>query len=99
MSDIAGTWNITISALFGKQDATLDLTVHGSTVRGTARSSAGDIALSEGTLAGDTVTIPIELTQPMAVSAVAHLTFSGDTVTGKITGAPIPGVRISGRRG
>jgi len=98
MSGIAGTWTITISAFIGKQDATLDLAVDGTKVTGTASTPDGSITLREGTLDGDTVTIPIELTQPMAISAVAHLTFSGDTVKGKVSGAPIPGVRITGRR-
>lgn len=98
MSSIAGTWNITISAFIGKQDAALHLEVDGTRVTGTASTPDGAIVLSEGKLDGDTLTIPIELTQPMAISAVAHLTFSGDTVKGKVSGAPIPGVRISGRR-
>ena len=98
MTDASGTWNITISTLFGSQDATLDLVVDGSAVRGTARSSAGDIALREGTARGAALTIPIELSSPIAVRATAELTVTGDTLKGKIVGGPVPGIRVKGVR-
>lgn len=98
LSDASGTWKITISTLFGAQDATLDLVVDGSSVRGTAHSSAGDITLREGTVRGAVLTIPIELSSPIAVSAKAELTVAGDTMKGKIVGGPVPGIRVRGTR-
>lgn len=98
MSDIAGTWEIRVTSLLGSIDGTLDLVVDGDTVTGTGRAANGSIKLDEGTVDGDSVTIPIDLSNPIEVRATAKLTVSGDTMKGKISGAPIPGVRVSGRR-
>ena len=97
MGGVAGTWKLTLSALIGSQQATLVLDVDGRRVTGTASSDAGAIQLGEGTLDGERVTIPIELTHPRRISATAKLTVSGDTIKGRITGAPLP-VRVSGTR-
>ncbi|HWR85550.1 MAG TPA: hypothetical protein VN200_06125 [Rhodoglobus sp.] len=98
MSALDGTWNVTISYLLGSLDGTLTLHVTGGRITGSASTKRGRIRLSEGTVDGDTATIPIELTEPMAIHATATITASGDQLKGKVSGAPIPGVRISGTR-
>ena len=98
MSDLAGTWKISIISLLGGVDGTLELTVDGTRITGTARNDRGGITLREGTVDGDTATIPIELTQPIPLHATARITATGDTLNGKVSGAPIPGVPISGTR-
>jgi hypothetical protein len=98
MSDLAGTWKISITSLLGGVDGTLELRVDGTRITGTACSERGGITLREGTVDGDTATIPIELTQPIRLNATARITATGDTLKGKVSGAPIPGVRISGTR-
>lgn len=97
MTTVAGTWNLKLSALIGSQEATLVLKVDGTRVTGSATSDRGAIQLREGTVDGNTVTIPIELTQPMRISATATLTVSGDTLNGRIAGAPLP-IKVSGTR-
>lgn len=99
MSDVSGTWKITISTLFGKVEGALELKVDGSKVTGTGRTGDQVITLSEGVLEGDKLTLPIKLTAPMAVDAVAVVTVSSDTLKGKIVGGPIPGIKVSGTRG
>jgi hypothetical protein len=98
MTDASGTWNITISTLFGSMSGTLDLKVAGSAVTGTGRADGNAIALSEGTVSGDELSIPLKLTSPIQVDAVAKLTVSGDTLKGKIVGGPIPGIKVSGTK-
>jgi hypothetical protein len=98
MSDAAGTWNITISTLFGSIEGTLELKVHGAKVTGTGRADGNTITLSEGTVDGDEVTIPLTLSSPIQVDATAELKVSGDTLKGKIVGGPMPGIRVSGTR-
>lgn len=98
MSDAAGTWEIRITSPLGSMDGRLVLEVDGKRVTGVGRSGAGAISLREGTVDGDTVTIPIELSTPIAVRASAKLAITGDSLSGKISGAPIPGVRVRGHR-
>jgi hypothetical protein len=98
MSDAAGTWNITISTLFGSIEGTLDLAVAGTKVTGTGRADGNTIELSEGVLAGDEVTIPLSLSAPIQVDATAKLKVAGDRLTGKIVGGPLPGIKVAGVR-
>jgi hypothetical protein len=102
MSDAGGTWDITISTLFGSISGTLELVVSGDRVTGTGRADGNTITLAEGTVAGDSgekLTIPLKLSSPIQVDAVAELVVSGDTLKGKIVGGPMPGIRVSGTRG
>jgi hypothetical protein len=46
MSDASGTWNITISTLFGSIDGTLDLVVAGTKVTGTGRADGNTVTLA-----------------------------------------------------
>jgi hypothetical protein len=98
MSDASGTWNITISTLFGSISGTLDLVVAGTKVTGTGRADGNTVTLSEGTVKGDDVEIPIKLTSPITVDATAKFTVSGDSLKGKIVGGPMPGIKVSGTR-
>ena len=98
MSTVAGTWKITISSLLGSVNGTLELRVDGDRVTATGRSDAGSLTFREGTLEGAQVRIPVELSSPMEVRATAVLTVDGDTMKGRIVGAPIPGVRVKGAR-
>jgi hypothetical protein len=98
MSALDGTWNVTISALLGSIEGTLTLVSSGGRITGTASTTRGSIRISEGAVDGDTATIPIHLTQPIAIDATATVTADGDRLKGKVSGAPIPGVRISGTR-
>src|SRR5882757_1076879 len=98
MSDAGGTWDITISTLFGSIAGTLELVVSGGRVTGTGHADGNTITLAEGTATGDEVTIPLKLTSPIQVDAMAKLTVKGDTLKGKIVGGPIPGIRVSGTR-
>lgn len=98
MSDVAGTWNITISTLFGSIKGTLDLSVDGTAVTGTGRADGNEITISGGTFEGDTLTVPVKLTSPMAIDATVEATITGDTLKGKVTGGPVPGIKISGTR-
>lgn len=98
MSDVAGIWNITISTLFGKGEGVLDLKVDGTKVTGTGRTGDHVIILSEGTLEGNKLSLPIKLPAPIAVDATAVVTVTGDAMKGKIVGGPMPGIKISGSK-
>ncbi len=98
MSDVAGTWNITISTLFGKGEGVLDLKVDGTKVTGSGRTGDHVITLSEGTLEGDQLSLPIKLTSPVAVDATAVVAVRGDSMKGKIVGGPLPGMKVSGTK-
>lgn len=97
MSTVAGTWKLTLASMMGAQEATVVLDVDGTTVTGRASTDAASIQLHPGTVDGNAVTLPIELTSPMRISVVANLTVDGDTLSGKVSGTPVP-VRVTGVR-
>ncbi|MGL5851804.1 MAG: hypothetical protein ACRCZD_13585 [Phycicoccus sp.] len=95
---VAGTWNITVSTPLGAQKGTLDVTVDGSTLAGTAQILGGSTPLTDGSVDGNEMRFVITVTNPMKIDLNFHLLVDGDTLTGTAKAGPIGEQKVVGER-
>ena len=98
MSNPAGTWNVTVSSPFGDQPLTIQLTVDGDEVSGTALHSAGTFPFSGGTYRDDKVVFEVSLTAPVTAELKVTLRADGDTISGKAKTGILPSFTVKGTR-
>ena len=83
MSNPSGLWNVTVSTPFGPQELTIDLSVVGEKVSGTAKHESGSMTFDGGTYKDDKVTFTVSLTAPITTDLSVSAKADGDTLTGK----------------
>ncbi len=76
---IVGTWNVSIATPMGAQSISLEFPDENS---GIARRGADSVPLQDVTVAGDSATFTVALTQPVRVTGQCSIEISGDTMTG-----------------
>ena len=96
--DITGIWKITVNTPMGDQQSTLDLTVDGTTLRGTQKSAFGVSELTGGVVKGSDATWNTTMTSPFTMDLEFSATFVGDTVTGKVKAGMFGESDFSGSR-
>ena len=80
-ADVSGKWTATFDTQIGQQNYTYTLKVAGDTVTGTASSDNGSSEITEGKLAGDTISFVENLKyQDMAI----RVEYTGKIVDGEI---------------
>jgi hypothetical protein len=77
-----GQWAVTLKSPMGAQDATLSLTDDNGVLSGSMAGPQGEQAFSDGTVAGDTLTFNIAMTQPMPMTIECQAVISGDSISG-----------------
>lgn len=94
-----GKWELAVTRPDGTVDATLDLTVAGTTVTGTSSRSDGMTTdILDGSLHGDDLRFDIEIQQPVAARLRFDLTVSGDTLDGTFSSGQVGDGKVTGRR-
>ena len=99
MSDIDGTWQLTMETPMGKRTPKLTLTTDGDSVSGTFAGQLGTTDFSDGKVDGNSVDIEVTLNamgQTINLNLVA--TIDGDSLSGQVT-TPQGQVQVTGVRG
>jgi len=78
-----GTWNVTLNTPMGAQAGTLELATDGNTLTGTMSGPQGSMELENGTADGDSLSWPVNMTQPMPITIEATATVDGDEISGE----------------
>ena len=84
-AQVAGTWRVVTNSPQGATEATLTLTQSGDAIDGTMRSQFGTVSISDGQVAGSSVTWTVTMQ------------FGGQTVTISYEGEVSEGNRMTGR--
>jgi hypothetical protein len=81
-----GTWKVSMSTPMGAQEMSLDLTEDGSTLNGTmsAAMAPEPMAISDGTVDGNSLGWKAALTQPMPMTLEFTATVDGDSISGDV---------------
>jgi hypothetical protein len=100
MTDPAGTWDIEVVTPFGSQRLQLELAATGPAVTGTASLGSMSVPIRAGRLAGERLTLEVDVTEPMELTLAVALTIDGDTLSGKAKakGKLLPSAKVTGRR-
>ena len=76
---IVGTWNVSIATPMGAQAISLEFSDEQT---GVARRGADSVPLQDVSVAGDTATFTVALTQPVRVTGQCAIEINGDAMTG-----------------
>jgi hypothetical protein len=76
---IVGTWNVSIATPMGAQVISLEFS---DELDGVARRGADSLPLQDVSVAGNTATFTVALTQPIRVTAQCTVEIDGDAMTG-----------------
>ena len=98
MTDIDGTWDIVVASPIGRQEVRLVLTTDGTTVSGTARTSAETVPVKDGTADGARFSVAADLHKPFPMTVVYRLEIDGDALTGTAKAGPFPAAKTTGNR-
>lgn len=98
MTNADGTWNIVIASPIGRQEVTLVLASEGSTVTGTATTSAETVTVNEGHFENGSLKCSVDLKKPFPMTVTYTLNLDGDDVTGKAKAGPFPASPVTGNR-
>jgi hypothetical protein len=99
VSDLDGSWAIEIATPMGTQKMGLQLATNGNEVGGTANGDAGEMAIHDGTVDGDSVTFAVDMTFPFAMTLRFVLKVDGDSLAGTSRAGSFPPSPVTGRRG
>lgn len=98
MSDITGTWDATVSTPMGAQQFTLDLTVDGDAVQGTATRENDTMPLHDGHLHEGTAVFHVPMEHPMKLTLEFTVTVDGDALTGRAKAGFLPSFDVTATR-
>lgn len=95
---VDGTWKIAMETPLGTRNATLALSSSGGRLTGTMSGEAGTTAIEDGTVAGNTVSFKVDITNPMPLTLEFSATIDGDKLGGRVKlgmfgDAPLSGTR------
>jgi hypothetical protein len=84
-SDVTGKWVGSVETPNGPLELTYELKADGEMLTGTVASPMGSLPLSEGKIAGDTLTYKVTI-EGGAIACEAKVNAAGDEITVKATG-------------
>jgi hypothetical protein len=98
MSNVEGTWKVTMNTPMGSQNATLNFNVQGNELHGTMSGPQGEIEISDGKVDGDKASWSAALTQPMPITLEFQANVDGDKISGDVKLGSFGNASFSGTR-
>lgn len=95
---VAGTWNTVVKSPMGDQSGTLTVNVDGDTFTGQMAGGMGTMDVTDGKVAGDTITWKMNMVVPMPMTLDCEATVDGDTITGAVNAGAFGAMPLSGTR-
>ena len=95
---VAGTYDVTVKTPMGDQQGALTVVAEGESFSGQLTGALGQVPITGGRIAGDTITWQMGITMPMALALECEATISGDSLSGTVKAGlfgsmPLEGVR------
>ncbi len=99
MANVDGSWDTVTKSPMGDQKATLTVKSDGGSFTGTYSGAMGSTAITDGKVAGDTLSWKVAIVVPMPMTLDCEATVDGDTISGTVgAGAfgsfPMAGTRV-----
>lgn len=95
---VQGRWNITIATPMGDKSGVLELCVDGNTVTGSLSDADYHVDISDGKIAGNTVSWRAKITKPMRLSFKFTAVVEENRISGAarhmLGSAPFTGTRM-----
>ena len=82
----SGKWNVVVKAPMGDMSVTFDLVDDGSNLNGTITRSGDQTNITNGRVQGDKLSWRCTVTQPKAGDIDFTAIFSGNSISGELTG-------------
>ena len=98
MSDVNGTYDVTINSPMGSQQAKVTLAIDGDNLTGTIAGQQGALEIQEGKVDGDTLTWSAQMTQPMPMKLSFTAGVNGDELSGSVQLGSFGSASFSGTR-
>ncbi|MDE1467029.1 hypothetical protein [Aurantiacibacter sp. D1-12] len=86
MSNLAGTYDFTVSTPMGEQSGTMTVNPNddGTKFDGTLTGTLGTMPISDGTISGNTLTWQMKMNMPLPMTLNCEAIVDGDNVAGSI---------------
>ncbi len=77
-----GTWNLTLDTPMGERRSTLTLSTAGGTLTGSQEAEGNTTDITDGSVAGDSVSWKVAITNPMPLTLSFSGTVDGNSISG-----------------
>jgi hypothetical protein len=98
LSDLDGSWNITIKSPTGEQKAKLTVRSVGETFAGDFVGDEGTIEITDGKVEGETISWSMKIVKPLPMTLTSKLTLEGDALNGAVTAGAFGSFPMAGTR-
>ena len=98
MSDVDGTYDVTINSPMGNQNAKITLAANGESLTGTIAGQQGSLDIQDGKVDGDTLSWSAQMTQPMPMKLNFTASVNGDEISGSVQLGAFGSASFSGTR-
>jgi len=95
---VAGTYDIAVKTPMGDQKGTLTVVPEGDGWSGHLAGALGQVPITGGRIAGDTLTWQMGITTPMNLSLDCEATVTGDTLSGNVKAGVFGSMPLEGTR-
>lgn len=97
MSDVDGAWNCTVESPMGAQDFVLTVASAGPSFTGRAEGGLGAMEV-EGEVEGNSLSWPMRVSKPMAITLNCKATVTGDELEGTVSAGIFGSFPVRGTR-
>jgi hypothetical protein len=98
MADVDGTWETIVKSPLGDQKSTLTVNSDGDGFTGSNAGAMGSVDITDGKVAGNTITWTMKMTVPMPMTLDCSATIDGDTITGSVGAGAFGSFPMTGTR-
>jgi hypothetical protein len=95
---VAGTYEVVTKTPMGDQKSTLTVAVSGDSFSGSNVGPMGALDITDGKVAGDTITWSSKITTPMPMTLDCKATVDGDAISGTVTAGMFGSFPLNGSR-
>jgi len=95
---VAGTYDVTVKTPLGDQKGQLTVVPEGDGWSGQLSGALGQVPITGGRVAGDTLTWQMSITTPMPLSLDCEATVSGDRLSGTVKAGAFGSMALEGVR-
>ena len=95
---VAGTYDVSVKSPMGELTGVLTVVPEGESFSGQLSGALGQVPISGGRIAGDTLTWQMGITSPMPLSLDCQATVSGDSLSGSVKAGAFGSMALEGVR-
>ena len=95
---VAGTYDVTVKTPMGDQKGQLTIVPEGESFSGKLSGALGEVPITGGRVAGDTISWQMGISVPMPLSLDCVATISGDSLSGSVKAGAFGAMALEGQR-